>query len=154
MLEEYDGYYDSELFDQKLHHLLDNPEIFIENEVIESVILGLYEIPGSMANYNFNDIDADVLGAVYEQYLGHVAEVMKQRAKETQIKMDLGASVQSYALTAKKERRKNMVSTIPEIYYRYIVRETVGRFFQEMPVTRINCITSKSLTPPAVPALS
>ena len=61
---------------------------------------GLYEIPGSMANYNFNDIDADVLGAVYEQYLGHVAEVMKQRAKEAQIKMDLGISAQSYTLNS------------------------------------------------------
>lgn len=46
LFREYDGYYDSELFEQKLQHLLDNPEIFVENEVIESIILGLYEIPG------------------------------------------------------------------------------------------------------------
>ena len=38
LFKEYDGYYDSELFDQKLQHLLDNPEIFVENEVIESII--------------------------------------------------------------------------------------------------------------------
>jgi adenine-specific DNA-methyltransferase len=132
LFKEYDGYYDSELFDQKLHHLLDNPAIFVENEVIESMLLGLYEIPGSMANYNFNDIDADVLGAVYEQYLGHVAEVMKQRAKEAQIKMDLGASVQSYTLTAKKERRKEHgIYYTPKFITDYIVRETVGRFLQE-----------------------
>jgi type I restriction-modification system DNA methylase subunit len=132
LFKEYDGYYDSELFDQKLHYVLDNPEIFIENEVIESIILGLYEIPGSMANYNFNDIDADVLGAVYEQYLGHVAEVMKQRAKEAQIKMELGMSTQFYVLTAKKERRKEHgIYYTPKFITDYIVRETVGRFLQE-----------------------
>jgi type I restriction-modification system DNA methylase subunit len=129
---EYDGYYDSELFDQKLHHLLDNPEIFVENEVIESIIRGLYEIPGSMATYNFNDIDADVLGAVYEQYLGHVAEVIKQRAKAAQIKMDLGISTDSYTLTVKKEHRKEQgIYYTPKIITDFIVRETVGRYLKE-----------------------
>jgi type I restriction-modification system DNA methylase subunit len=129
---EYEGYYDSELFDQRLHHPLDNPEMFIQNDIIESICLGLYEIPGSMATYNFNDIDADVLGAVYEQYLGHVAEVMKQKAKEAQVKMDLGISSQSYILSAKKERRKEQgIYYTPKIITDFIVRETVGRFLQE-----------------------
>lgn len=132
LFKEYDGYYDSELFDQTLQHLLDNPEIFVENEVIESILLGLYEIPGSMANYNFNDIDADVLGAVYEQYLGHVAEVMKQRAKDAQMKMQLGHAVETYTLTAKKERRKEHgIYYTPKFITDYIVKETVGRFLQE-----------------------
>ncbi len=132
LFKEYDGYYDSELFDQKLEHLIDNPAIFVENEVIESILLGLYEIPGSMANYNFNDIDVDVLGAVYEQYLGHVAEVTKQRAKEAQIKMDLGVSAQSYTLTAKKERRKEHgIYYTPKFITDYIVSQTVNHFLQE-----------------------
>ena len=87
-----------------------------------------------MANYNFNDIDADVLGAVYEQYLGHVAEVMKQRAKEAQTKMNLGVSAQSYTLTAKKERRKEHgIYYTPKFITDYIVQETVGRFLRKMP---------------------
>jgi type I restriction-modification system DNA methylase subunit len=132
LFKEYDGYYDSELFDQKLHHVLDNSEIFIENEVIENILVGLYDIPGSMANYNFNDIDADVLGAVYEQYLGHVAEVMKQRAKEAQIKMELGVGVPSYSLNAKKERRKEHgIYYTPKFITDYIVRETIGRYLLE-----------------------
>jgi len=132
LFKEYDGYYDSELFDQTLQHLLDNPEIFVENEVIESILIGLYEISGSMANYNFNDIDADVLGAVYEQYLGHVAEVMKQRAKDAQMKMELGQAVETYTLTAKKERRKEHgIYYTPKFITDYIVKETVGRFLQE-----------------------
>ena len=72
------------------------------------------------------------LGAVYEQYLGHVAEVIKQRAKEAQIKMDLGVVVPSYTLTAKKERRKEHgIYYTPKFITDYIVRETVGRFLQE-----------------------
>jgi type I restriction-modification system DNA methylase subunit len=129
---EYDGYYDSELFDQKLYHLIDNSDIFVENEVVESILLGLYEIPGIMANYNFNDIDADVLGAVYEQYLGHVAEVMKQQVKKAQIQMDLGIAAQTYTLTAKKERRKEQgIYYTPKIITDFIVRETVGRYLEE-----------------------
>ena len=128
LFNEYDGYYDSELFN---HHLLDE-DIFIDNESLQPVLEGLYEIPGSLASYNFNDIDADVLGAVYEQYLGHVAEVTKQRAKEAQSKMDLGTYTQSYTLTAKKERRKEHgIYYTPKFITDYIVRETVGRFLQE-----------------------
>lgn len=114
LFKDYDGYYDSELFDQKIPHLLDNPEIFVENGVVESIIIGLYEIPGSWANYNFNDIDADMLGAVYEQYLGHVAEVVKLRAKEAQIKMELGQATETYALNVKNSGVKSTVSTTPQ----------------------------------------
>ncbi len=132
LFKEYNGYYDSELFDQTLQHPLDNPELHIDYDVIESILTGLYEIPGSHASYNFNDIDADVLGAVYEQYLGHVAEVMKQRAKEAQMKMDLGINTQTYTLTDKKQHRKEQgIYYTPKIVTDYIVRETVGRFLKE-----------------------
>jgi hypothetical protein len=92
LFNEYDGYYDSELFS---HHLV-NEDIFIDNESLQPGLEGLYEIPGNLAGYNFNDIDADVLGAVYEQYLGHIAEVVKQRAKEAQVRMALGIETPSY----------------------------------------------------------
>lgn len=132
LFKEYDGYYDSELFDQTLQHLIDNSGIFVQNDVIESILTGLYDIQGSWANYNFNDIDADVLGAVYEQYLGHVAEVIKQRAKEAQAKMELGIETPTFTLTAKKERRKEHgIYYTPKFITDYIVRETVGRFLRE-----------------------
>jgi type I restriction-modification system DNA methylase subunit len=128
LFKEYDGYYDSELFS---HHLLDE-DIFIDNESLQPVLEGLYEIPGSLASYNFNDIDADVLGAVYEQYLGHIAEVVKQRAKEAQARMTLGIETPAFILTDKKERRKEHgIYYTPKFITDYIVRETVGRFLQE-----------------------
>jgi len=128
LFNEYEGYYDSELFSL---HLLDE-DIFIDNESLQPVLEGLYEIPGSLASYNFNDIDADILGAVYEQYLGHIAEVVKQKAKEAQARMSLGIDTPTYALADKKERRKEHgIYYTPKYITDYIVKETVGKFLQE-----------------------
>jgi type I restriction-modification system DNA methylase subunit len=128
LFNDYDGYYDSELFS---HHLLDE-DIFIDSESLQPVLEGLYEIPGSLISYNFNDIDADVLGAVYEQYLGHVAEAVKQRVKDAQARMSLGYETPTYALTDKKERRKEQgIYYTPKYFTDYIVKETVGKFLQE-----------------------
>jgi len=125
---DFDGCYDSDLFEI---HLTD--QVFIESTIIEGIINGLYEIPGGMASYDFSLIDADVLGAVYEQYLGHIATVAKQRAKEAQIRMDLGYPVEpTFELTAKKERRKEHgIYYTPRFITNYIVKETVGRFLEE-----------------------
>ena len=75
----FDGYYDSDLFGQ---HTAD--KIFVEASTLENIIGGLYEVPGGVASYDFSVMDADVLGAVYEQYLGHVATIAKRRVKEGQ----------------------------------------------------------------------
>jgi len=130
----FDGYYDSDLFEI---HLTD--QVFIESTIIEGIINGLYEIPGGMASYDFSLIDADVLGAVYEQYLGHVATVAKQRAKEAQIRMDLGYPVEPiFELTAKKERRKEHgIYYTPRFVTNYIVKETVGHFLEESSYNEI-----------------
>lgn len=133
---EFDGYYDSDLF---AYHLTD--EVFIEGTTLEQIISGLYEVPGGMASYDFSIIDADVLGAVYEQYLGHVAQVVKQRAKEAQAKLDLGIQTESITLTAKKERRKEQgIYYTPKFVTDYIVKETVGRFIKEHSVSEIRNI--------------
>jgi len=125
---DFDGYYDSDLF---AFHLTDN--VFIESSTLENIIMGLYEIPGGMANYDFSLIDADVLGTVYEQYLGHVATVVKQRAREAQARMDLGfPSEPTFELTAKKQRRKEQgIYYTPRFVTDYIVKETIGRFLKE-----------------------
>jgi type I restriction-modification system DNA methylase subunit len=125
---DFDGYYDSDLF---ALHLTD--KAFIDSVTIEDIIDGLYQVRGGVANYDFSIIDADVLGAVYEQYLGHVATVVKQRAKEAQAKMDLGFPTEpTFELTAKKQRRKEQgIYYTPRFVTDYIVKETVGRFLKE-----------------------
>ena len=125
----YDGYYDSDLF---RYHLTD--EVFIDNVIIEDVLNGLYKVPKSIAEYDFSVIEPDVLGTVYEQYLGFVAAAVKQKAKAAQAKLDLGfpADDISFELTAKKKKRKEHgIYYTPQFVTDYIVKETVGRFLKE-----------------------
>jgi len=131
---QFDGYYDSDLF---LLHPVD--QVYIESLTIEHIITGLYEIPGGLASYDFSVIDTDVLGAVYEQYLGHVANIVKQRVKEAQAKMDLGLPTgPTIEIIAKKQRRKEHgIYYTPKFVTNYIVKETVGRFLQRRSYNEI-----------------
>ena len=120
----FDGYYDSDLFAQ---HTAD--KVFVEASTLENMIGGLYEVPGGVASYDFSVMDADVLGAVYEQYLGHVATIAKRRVKEGQGQFDLGIDV---SLEVKKEKRKEQgIYYTPKWVTDYIVKHTVGRFIAE-----------------------
>jgi type I restriction-modification system DNA methylase subunit len=133
---QFDGYYDSDLF---LLHPVD--QVYIESPTIERIIAGLYQIPGGLASYDFSIIDADVLGAVYEQYLGYVAQIVKQRAKEAQAKLDLGIRTESISLTEKRERRKEHgIYYTPKFVTDYIIKETVGRFLKERSYNEIRNI--------------
>lgn len=107
----YDEWYDSRLFEP---HLLENLQC--EPEPFVRVIEGLYH-PDVFTEYDFNAIDADVLGAIYEQYLGHVAQ---ERGKDT------------VELEAKKAKRKAQgIYYTPQFVVRYIVRQTLGRLLEE-----------------------
>jgi hypothetical protein len=130
IFEYYKGYYDSELFET---HLLDDNRLSIYESTLADILYGLYDIPGGTASYNFAVIDADVLGRVYEQYLGYVSKHITEKAKQAQAKMDLGfASDTDYKLVEKKQRRKEQgIYYTPKFVTDYIVKETVGRFLQE-----------------------
>ena len=130
---EYDRDYDSDLFTM---HLLDTPpdRIRMDPETLQDVVFGLYEVPGGLAEYDFAEIDADILGAVYEQYLGHIAQAARDRARQTpQIRLDLGMAQDiTVELAAPKRRRKEQgIYYTPSWVVDYIVGETVGRFIDE-----------------------
>ncbi|MHA1792353.1 MAG: Eco57I restriction-modification methylase domain-containing protein [Promethearchaeota archaeon] len=60
LFRDFDDVYNSKLFEE--HYCED---LKIENKDLEEVILTLYQ-------YNFELISADILGAIYEDYLGHI----------------------------------------------------------------------------------
>jgi type I restriction-modification system DNA methylase subunit len=126
----YRGYYDSDLF---ASHLLDDSRVFIFDDTIANILIGLYDVPGGMASYDFAIIDADVLGRVYEQYLGYIANAVVAKAKEAQTKMALGFAIDTnYELMEKKQHRKEQgIYYTPKFVTDYIVKETVRRFIQE-----------------------
>lgn len=111
LFREYDDGYDSRLF---APHLLE--ELQCEPEPFVRVIEGLYN-PDEFTEYDFNAIGADVLGAMYEQYLGHAAQ---ERGKDVA------------ELEAKKSKRKAQgIYYTPQFVVQYIVRQTLGRLLEE-----------------------
>ena len=51
-------------------------------DLIRDIVEGLYGDRAGFVNYDFNAITADVLGAVYEQYLGFWDFFYAEKAKK------------------------------------------------------------------------
>lgn len=98
---DFDSVYNSELFAE---HECEDYEI--SNDVLEDTIEDLY-------NYNFAYIDADVLGSIYEDYLGHAIE-----DKDDEEALEL--------VTQADERREGGIYYTPVPVVEYIVESTLG----------------------------
>ncbi|MEA3345697.1 MAG: N-6 DNA methylase [Chloroflexota bacterium] len=81
----------------------------------EMVIKGLHDVPGGYGFYDFNAIDADVLGTIYEQYMGH-------RAQDPEGKQ---------VVDRRAKRKARGIYYTPKFVVRYIVRQTLGRLLEE-----------------------
>lgn len=103
---EYDEGYNSKLFQE---HVCEN--VIISNDVLKKTILGTYRSKNLDIRYDFSAIDADVLGNMYEQYLGHILKSTAKRAKLT---------------NGKAHRKEQGVYYTPTYVVDFIVRNTVG----------------------------
>ena len=113
LFRELDNVYNATLFAESTidHVSIHNPDL------LAGIIGGLYDVPKHYAKYNFNAIDADVLGAVYEQYLG-----WKVQDPKGENALDVG----------KREKRKAQgIYYTPKFVVRYIVQNTLGRLLEE-----------------------
>ncbi|MBI4331856.1 MAG: N-6 DNA methylase [Chloroflexi bacterium] len=123
----FDGYYDSDLF---VRHPVDS--VVIDAVSLSGILKGLYDVPGGVASYDFSVIEPDVLGAVYEQYLGYVPRVVRQKAKEAQARLDLGFATEEISLEAGRQKRKQQgIFYTPKWITDYVVKHTVGQFLAE-----------------------
>ena len=104
---EYKKNYNSGLFDD---HLCMEWEV--ESESFAEIINGLYKSKNGQ-EYDFSIIDADVLGGVYEQYLGHLLS-----------KADDGD-------VSKKKRKSQGIYYTPSFIVDYIVQNTLGKVLEE-----------------------
>jgi type I restriction-modification system DNA methylase subunit len=107
----FDKEYNSKIFAK---HLCDDLEV--DNEVLHEIIEGLYYTRDRSISYDFSVIDADVLGSVYEQYLGHVLRKTEKRAKLTE----------SHA-----HRKEQGIYYTPTYIVDYIVRNTLGELLKD-----------------------
>ena len=101
----FDDEYNSKIF---ANHLCDSLDI--DNEVLHEIIEGLYHTKDK-ESYDFAIIDADVLGAIYEQYLSHILKKTEKRAKLTESAL---------------HRREQGIYYTPPYIVDYIMRSTLG----------------------------
>jgi type I restriction-modification system DNA methylase subunit len=106
------GYYNSNLF---AFHECDKPSVHVGDDVLTEVIEGLYESKESRIKYQFSEIESDVLGSIYEQYLSHL---LRKRKK--------GGLDESFA----KKKQQGIYYT-PTYVVDYIVSNTLGKVLSE-----------------------
>src|SRR3989339_226407 len=106
-----DDIYNSKLFTP---HLCENLEI--DGEVLSKVINGLFRTSDNTVHYDFSAIDADVLGNIYEQYLGHILKKTDKRAKLAE---------------GKAHRKEQGIYYTPTYVVDYIVKNTVGELAKD-----------------------
>ncbi len=107
---DYDDNYNSKLF---AHHLCD--DLSIDNEALQEVIEGLNRSKDNSYRYDFSIIESDVLGNIYEQYLGNILKSTPKRAKLEE---------------SKTHRKEQGIYYTPSYIVDYIVKNTVGEFIK------------------------
>jgi hypothetical protein len=118
----FDTVYNSKLFAKAR---IDD-DIKISNEVLGKVIFGLYFGTASgRFRYEFDQISVDLLGSIYEQYLG-----MLLRSTEKRVKLEEG----------KSKRKKMGIYYTPQYIVDYIVRNTVGEYMKGKSLKEIEDI--------------
>ena len=107
----YDDLYDSKIFEER-----ELDKIEIEDSSLKEILPELYESKDRTIRYNFSFIDADVLGSIYEQYLGYLLKITKVRA----------SGEESLA-----KRKEQGIYYTPRYVVDYIVKNTVGKKLNE-----------------------
>jgi type I restriction-modification system DNA methylase subunit len=94
-------------------------QLDISNDVLNEIITGLYFTKDTFKKYNFSKIEADVLGAIYEQYLGHILKKAETKAR----------------LTDGLLHRKEMgVYYTPTFIVDYIIKNTLGKLLENKKI--------------------
>src|SRR3989338_1116864 len=106
-----DDVYNSKLFTP---HLCD--ELVIDDDILEKIIYGLFKTADNTVHYDFSAIDADVLGNIYEQYLGHILKKTAKRASLTE---------------GKAYRKEQGIYYTPTYVVDYIVKNTIGELAKD-----------------------
>lgn len=108
----FDELYNSKLFEK---HLCE--QLFIDDEILEEIINSLYYTKDGSIYYDFSAINADVLGNIYEQYLGHILKKTPTSAKLKQ---------------THQHRKEQGIYYTPTYIVDYIVKNTVGEILKNI----------------------
>lgn len=106
--------YDSKIFS---NHLCD--ELSIDNIILKEIIEGLYQTKDKSVSYDFSAIEADVLGNIYEQYLGHILKKTQKGAKLKE---------------SHSHRKEQGIYYTPTYIVDYIVKNTLGEMLKDKKI--------------------
>lgn len=108
----FDESYNSKLFEK---HLCE--QLTIDEEIVQEVIELLYHTKDETIHYDFSMINADVLGNIYEQYLGHILKKTSHTAKLKE---------------THQHRKEQGIYYTPTYIVDYIVKNTVGEVLKNL----------------------
>ena len=118
---DFDNNYNSKLFSKGV--LDDEKNVFLDDSTLERVIRILYYgEKEQQSRYLFDEIPGDLLGSIYEQYLGVVL-----RGTEKRVKLDLESG----------KRKKMGIYYTPSYIVDYIVKNTVGEYTKNKSIDEI-----------------
>ncbi len=109
VFEHYDKNYDSSIFEE-----MEIDKVKFDEELLAEIIEGLYYTNDGL-RYDFNIIPSDVMGRLYEQYLGHILKKTPQTAKLKE---------------GKAHRKEQGIYYTPTYIVEYIVRNTLGELLK------------------------
>ena len=121
----FDDWYNSELF---LKHACE--DWCIDDKDIFKVIAGLYETEGHYS-YDFKAISVDILGGIYEQYLGYVQGKYQRDVRDSKIH---------------RKRKQGGIYFTPPYVVNFIINETLGKLINE---TKLKDIPNIKVLDPA-----
>lgn len=107
---DFDQKYDSRLFVQS-----ESDSVKIGDMILKEIIEGLYGNNRGWVEYNFSFIDADILGNIYEQYLGHILSKTPKKTKLTE---------------NGTHRKEQGIYYTPTYIVDYIVKNTLGELLK------------------------
>ncbi|MCX7909134.1 MAG: N-6 DNA methylase [Ignavibacteria bacterium] len=110
IFEEFNNTYNSKIFSP---HLCD--QLKIEDSILAEIINGLHYSKDKSITYDFANIEADVLGNIYEQYLSHILKKTQKRTKLT---------------VSQAHRKEQGIYYTPTYIVDYIVRNTLGEILK------------------------
>src|SRR3989338_1847950 len=118
----FDDEYNSKLFAESI--LENEKDIFFDDDTLVKVIRTLYFGLKDLENsrYQFDEIPGDLLGSIYEQYLGTIL-----RGTEKRVKLDEGSG----------KRKKMGIYYTPTYIVDYIVKNTVGEYIKDKNIDEI-----------------
>ncbi|MBI5253458.1 MAG: N-6 DNA methylase, partial [Euryarchaeota archaeon] len=115
----FDKTYNSKLFEEGLLE----KEGFFDEDTLIKVIKGLYfGTKGQQERYLFDEIRGDLLGNIYEQYLGTIL-----KGTEKRVKLEEGTG----------KRKKMGIYYTPSYIVDYIVKNTVGEYIKDKTIDEI-----------------